>query len=79
MWPPVTVATPNGTGSGLTAGEGDFTEMESISFHCCAPALLHHCAPSSSLSNHVCVYAVGVFSLQPGAMKINLIDLMGLH
>lgn len=36
---PVTVATPHGTGSGLTAGEEDLQKMESISFHWSSPAL----------------------------------------
>lgn len=36
---PVTVATPHGTGSGLTAGEEDLEKMESISFHWSSPAL----------------------------------------
>lgn len=72
MWPPVTVATPHGTGSGLTAGEEDLQKW--------SPFLSTE-APGLSIFSLFALSASTVGPYECGLhliLQLHVIDLMGL-
>lgn len=72
MWPPVTVATPHGTGSGLTAGEED---LQKWSPFLSAEAPLLYIFPLFPLSSFTqCPYECGLHLI----LQLHVIDLTGL-